>query len=322
LNTRSLIAFEAIEPRYNKTMKTMTVTELKSILASHKLWVETKGKQGQRANLVGAALSGTYLCDANLEGANLLYSNLEGANLTCANLEGANLVGANFCDANLKGANLEGANLVGANLEGANLEGAILKGAILKGAYLYCAYLFDANLEGANLVKAYLKGANLVNANLSYSNLEGASFYRASLYGANLENANLEGAILEDANLTNTVLDKKKKEETKMNMENENGFILSSEEKEMVLEYRKKIGKDKINQIRQTATALHNSFIAIKQIAGGGTYCVEVDPQANTKLLQEILSLFGTVNHQLHSSHSGDGKLQKQTLSFAMPSLD
>ena len=108
-----------------------------------------------------------------------------------------------------------------------------------------------------------------------------------------------------------------------MNMENENGFILSSEEKDMVLEYRKKTGKDKkINEIRQTATALHNSFIAIKQIAGGGTYCVEVDPQANTKLLQEILSLFGTVNHQIHSSHSGDGKLQKQTLSFAMPSLD
>ena len=165
------------------------------------------------------------------------------------------------------------------------------------------ANLEEANLEEANLVKANLEGANLEGANL---------------FGADLEKANLEWA-----NLTNTVLDEKKKEETKMNMENENGFILSSEEKEMVLEYRKKTGKDKkINEIRQTATALHNSFIAIKQIAGGGTYCVEVDCQANTKLLQEILSLFGTVNHQLHSTHSGDGQLQKQTLSFAMPSLD
>ena len=249
-------------------MKQITATELKSILASHKLWLDSKGKGGRRAILKGADLESANLEGANLKDAYLYYAYLEGANLEGANLEGAYLKGANLEDANLERANLEDANLERANLKNANLEGA--------------------NLEGASLVDANLVGANLVGANL-----------------------------------TNTVLDKKKKEETKMNMENENGFILSSEEKEMVLEYRKKTGKDKkINEIRQTATALHNSFIAIKQIAGGGTYCVEVDCQANTKLLQEILSLFGTVNHQLHSSHSGDGKLQKQTLSFAMPSLD
>jgi hypothetical protein len=136
--------------------------------------------------------------------------------------------------------------------------------------------------------------------------------------------ANLVGANLKGANLTNTVLDKKKKEETKMNMENENGFILSSEEKDMVLEYRKKTAKDKkINEIKQTANALRDSFRAIEQVAGGGTtYCLEVGLEANTKLLQEVLSLFGTVNQKLQSSHSGDGQLQKHTLSFAMPSLD
>ena len=108
-----------------------------------------------------------------------------------------------------------------------------------------------------------------------------------------------------------------------MNMENENGFILSSEEKDMVLEYRKKTAKEKkIKEIRQTATALRDSFRAIDQIAGGGTYCLEVGLEANTKLLQEVLSLFGTINQQLHSTHSGDGQLQKHTLSFAMPSLD
>lgn len=107
-------------------------------------------------------------------------------------------------------------------------------------------------------------------------------------------------------------------------MENENGFILSSEEKDMVLEYRKKTTKEKkINEIRQTATALRDSFRAIDQmIAGGGTYDVEVGLQANTKLLQEVLSLFGTVHQKLHSVHFCDGRLHKQTLSFAMPSLD
>ena len=140
---------------------------------------------------------------------------------------------------------------------------------------------------------------------------------------ADLEGANLTGANLTGANLTNTVLDEKKNGETKMNMENENGFILSSEEKDMVLEYRKKTAKEKkIKEIRQTATALLHSFRAIDQIAGGGTYEVEVGLQANTKLLQEVLSLFGTVNQKFQSSHSGDGQLQKHTLSFAMPSLD
>ena len=217
-------------------MKTITATELNNCLASHKLWVETRGKQGVCADLECAIL--------------------RGADLFCADLTGANLVGAN----------LEGANLVGANLEGANLR--------------------DANLRGA-----YLRGANLT--------------------GADLTGADLTGTILE------------KNGETKMNMENQNGFILSSEEKDMVLEYRKKTAKDKkINEIKQTATALRDSFRAIEQVAGGGTYCLEVGLQTNTKLLQEVLSLFGTVNQQLHSDHSGDGQLQKQTLSFAMPSLD
>jgi hypothetical protein len=204
-------------------MKTISKTELKSILDQHRLWVETNRKQGTRANLA------------------------------CANLIGA--------------------------------------------------YLWDANLTGANLT----------NANLS----------RTDLKGADLLDANLKGANLKGANLTGTILDKNK-EEKKMNMENENGFILSSEEKDMVLEYRKKTAKDKkINEIKQTATALRDSFRAIEQVAGGGTtYCLEVGLQANTKLLQEVLSLFGTVNQKLHSVHFCDGRLHKQTLNFAMPSLD
>lgn len=144
-----------------------------------------------------------------------------------------------------------------------------------------------------------------------------------STHGSQGSRANLCSATLTGANLTGTVLDEKKKQETKMNMENKNGFILSSEEKDMVLEYRKKIAKEKkINEIRQTATALLHSFRAIDQFAGGGTSEVDVGLQANTKLLQEVLSLFGTVHLKLHCDHSNDGQLQKQKLSFAMPSLD
>jgi hypothetical protein len=58
-------------------MKKISKTELKSILDQHRLWVETKGKQGVCANLEGA-----NLVDANLKDANLIGANLRGADLT------------------------------------------------------------------------------------------------------------------------------------------------------------------------------------------------------------------------------------------------
>jgi uncharacterized protein YjbI with pentapeptide repeats len=98
-------------------MKKITDTEIKSILAAHKLWIDSKYKEGKRADLYGADLR-----NADLEGANL-----SGATLRSADLEGANLSRANLRSADLYGANLRSADLEGANLEDANLEGAILE---------------------------------------------------------------------------------------------------------------------------------------------------------------------------------------------------
>ena len=67
----------------------MDASKLKEILDQHKLWIESAGKHGQRANLSGANLR-----DANLAGADLLGAILTGANFTGANLTGANLGGA------------------------------------------------------------------------------------------------------------------------------------------------------------------------------------------------------------------------------------
>ena len=58
-------------------MKTITATELKNILAEHKFWLESNGKQGTRADLT----------DADLLYANLLYANLKDAILTGTILE-------------------------------------------------------------------------------------------------------------------------------------------------------------------------------------------------------------------------------------------
>jgi len=117
---------------------------LRKILEAHRKWVESEGKEGERADLVEANLQEADLDGANLQEANLYEANLQGTYLVEANLQGAYLVEANLQEAFLDEANLKGAKLRGANLQGAKLSEAKLQGA----------YLDGANLRGATLVGA------------------------------------------------------------------------------------------------------------------------------------------------------------------------
>ena len=78
----------------------MTIN-IKEVLAAHKLWLDSDGDNGERANLRGAYLSG-----ANLRGANLRDAYLSGADLSGAYLRGADLSGADLRDADLSDAYL------------------------------------------------------------------------------------------------------------------------------------------------------------------------------------------------------------------------
>lgn len=93
----------------------MNAVELKTILESHKEWLENTG--GSRADLRGADLRNANLYGADLRNANLRGADLRRANLRDANLCGANLRGANLCYADLRDANLCYADLRDANLE-------------------------------------------------------------------------------------------------------------------------------------------------------------------------------------------------------------
>ena len=109
----------------------MDASDLKAILESHKQWLDSDGKTGERANLSVANLYGVYL-----RGAYLREADLRGAYL-----RGAYLREADLCDADLRGANLSAAILRGANLREADLCDADLRGA----------YLREADLRGADL---------------------------------------------------------------------------------------------------------------------------------------------------------------------------
>lgn len=97
----------------------ISLLDLAEILDQHKIWVESGGESGIKADLCGVNLSKADLTGVNLQGAHLHRTNLAGADLSMANLRGASLVRANLQNANLLGTELRGANLMGANVYGA-----------------------------------------------------------------------------------------------------------------------------------------------------------------------------------------------------------
>ncbi|HEV1995054.1 MAG TPA: pentapeptide repeat-containing protein [Candidatus Acidoferrum sp.] len=97
----------------------ISLLDLAEILDQHKMWVESGGESGVKADLCGVNLAKADLTGVNLQGAHLHRMNLEGADLSMANLRGASLVRSNLQNANLLGTELRGANLMGANLYGA-----------------------------------------------------------------------------------------------------------------------------------------------------------------------------------------------------------
>jgi uncharacterized protein YjbI with pentapeptide repeats len=97
----------------------ISMLELAEVLDQHRIWVESGGETGAKADLSGVSLAKADLTGVNLQGATLQRVNLAGADLSMANLRGASLVQADMRDTNLLGAELRGANLMGANLYGA-----------------------------------------------------------------------------------------------------------------------------------------------------------------------------------------------------------
>lgn len=112
----------------------MKAEELKTILDQHRLWIESDGVRGKRADLRSANLCNKDLHCADLRRADLSYADLVGANLCYANLSNADLRGATLLEANLSFANLSNAELRYSNLVNAKLHRAQLRYADLRGA--------------------------------------------------------------------------------------------------------------------------------------------------------------------------------------------
>jgi uncharacterized protein YjbI with pentapeptide repeats len=138
--------------------KEITKEQLTTTLDSHKLWIQSDGKEGARAdlsktNLKGAVIVGTPLQKAIFSGAYLYGAYLKRSNLKDADLSGANLRGANLRWADLQNANLSGTNLTRVDIMKADLRKADLS----KVQNLSCDQLKSASIDKSTILPSYIK---------------------------------------------------------------------------------------------------------------------------------------------------------------------
>ncbi|MDE0123641.1 MAG: nucleotidyl transferase AbiEii/AbiGii toxin family protein [Bryobacterales bacterium] len=90
-------------------------------LALHRIWLESDGQQGCRADLSDRRFVGSVLCGVNFERADLRRADFTGADLRNANLRSADLSEAVFDRTDLQGADFSGADLKDLSLRSSTL---------------------------------------------------------------------------------------------------------------------------------------------------------------------------------------------------------
>jgi uncharacterized protein YjbI with pentapeptide repeats len=127
-------------PQVVRPARGVDKVELARVVERHRRWLESGGRQGERADLTRAELEATRLSGTSI--------NLQDAVLHGVNLRRADLSMSDLRQACLVGADLREVNLLGAKLRGADLQGATLEGAI---------HLWPEQLAGSNLAAATLE---------------------------------------------------------------------------------------------------------------------------------------------------------------------
>lgn len=174
---RAIALAEPVKSRKGEDAATeLPGISLEEVLATHELWVNSRGQDGKRAELRTADLSARDLANAQLTSADLRGADFSSSDLSDAQMHGADLREADMVGTVLTGANLAVSRLRRARMIGCSVDGANLKGADLAGADLSGSKFSDADLTGAILLGAKLAGADLASARgLNRSQLEGVS---------------------------------------------------------------------------------------------------------------------------------------------------
>ena len=133
------------------------------ILQYHQLWLDSRGEEGERAELNGEDLAGYDFADANLTNATLRDADCSETVFTNANLEVADLRGATLNAARCRGTNFNVAKMRRVDLRLSNMKGATMRGTDLSGAQLEGGAFDNADMTGANLFHTDVSGTDLRN---------------------------------------------------------------------------------------------------------------------------------------------------------------
>ena len=163
----------------------MDIDRFEHILADHKLWAESLGAKGTKADLIGCvSCKPCRIDDVNLFAAELGDYKLSHFVMQNANFASAYLEEAKFIKTHLQNSDFRNANLRAASFNRANAENAVFISAFAEGT----------NFAGANLKNADFSFCDIENADFSFCDLENANFAgarnvsRAKFHQANLEN--------------------------------------------------------------------------------------------------------------------------------------
>ena len=96
---------------------------LAEVLAHHKIWLGSDGREGSRADLGNRSFAGKILCGVDFEKADLQRTDFTGADLRHANLRDTDLRDAVFDGADLRGADFTGADVAGITIRKCMLGG-------------------------------------------------------------------------------------------------------------------------------------------------------------------------------------------------------
>ncbi|MAR56805.1 MAG: hypothetical protein CMM93_06450 [Rickettsiales bacterium] len=184
-----------------------SISPLQQTIEQHHLWLQTEGREGRRANLAGADLSG---------------QDLQGTWMPEINLRGANLSGANMSKCDLQGADLSEAVLENTNFKHAKLDGANLSRTQAKHAYFDDCSAITANfsaamLEESSAGQANMSGANFRDALLTRSRFIGANMTKASLRYSKASECLFDQARLDDTDCRDCIFDYTRFREASLN---------------------------------------------------------------------------------------------------------
>jgi uncharacterized protein YjbI with pentapeptide repeats len=168
----------------------MTNEELTAILAAHIVWVETRSRDGQRADFRGAKLE-----DVVLDGANLAEADFSGASLRGVGFVNANLMAADFTKCSMESVVFSGANLTRASFR--KSKGKIV---VFEGADLSFANFEQCELPNVDFYSSRCSGTKFRAANLSESN-----FKRALIEDAYFERADISYCAFSEAKIVNSL---------------------------------------------------------------------------------------------------------------------